>query len=178
MTTTNHKLINSAFILFICLSSSVFADNYFSTEEDVNNTQFNSTSVKMQLDQDTEPQWEIKHTNIHSQNNLSAHWQRQFLFDDGQYEFVITAHNGIKFWVDDQLLIDELGQKGNNKHQQRIILDKGYHTIKVEYANTQRVALENLHWFKEASDSDDSIDIFEYVSSNKYSNEAISQKGI
>ena len=67
-------------------------------------------------------------------NYFSVRWQGQFDFDQGSYVFNTLSDDGIRVWVDDQLIIDAWtinasASVGNNK----MLWLSGRHQVKVEY---------------------------------------------
>jgi SH3-like domain-containing protein len=54
-------------------------------------------------------------------------------FEAGTYEFQIRADDGSRLWVDDQLVIDSWVSTSGHLKTGRIALEKGRHTVKVEY---------------------------------------------
>jgi hypothetical protein len=82
---------------------------------------------------------------------FSARWTRRAHFDAGSYQFRVLADDGVRLWVDGQLLID----KWQDQHPRQFVAERtmtgGMHDVKVEYyENTGRARIQ-VWWEKAAS---------------------------
>jgi hypothetical protein len=66
-------------------------------------------------------------------DGFSARWTRTFATDSGLYRFAAIADDGLRVWVDNQLLIDEWHDATNRTYSVEKALAAGTHTLKVEY---------------------------------------------
>ncbi|MEH7010050.1 PA14 domain-containing protein [Neobacillus niacini] len=72
------------------------------------------------------------HSSIPS-DAFSTRFTKSIDFQDGIYEFGVRADDGVRLWVDNQLVIDSWVSSSGELKTGRISLDKGRHTVKVEY---------------------------------------------
>lgn len=66
-------------------------------------------------------------------DHFSARWVKTDNFSAGNYVFMLQADDGIRFWVDDQLLVDDWTDHAMRTYTPFIELTAGEHTLKVEY---------------------------------------------
>ncbi len=78
-------------------------------------------------------------------NAFSGRWQGQFDFVPGAYLFTARADDGMRLWVDDQLLIDAWINRGGNIYDKTRWL-QGRHRVKVEYVELEGGAELALDW--------------------------------
>ncbi len=74
-------------------------------------------------------------------NNFSVRWAKVENFDGGNYRFWATVDDGVRIWVDDQLIIDYWRIGPATTVQCDHYLSPGPHTIKVEYFQAEGVAV-------------------------------------
>ncbi|MCB9435479.1 MAG: SH3 domain-containing protein [Anaerolineales bacterium] len=80
-------------------------------------------------------------------DGFSARWKASFEFEAGQWLFSAGADDGIRLWVDDDLLIDQWESSGTFVvHTAQTALDEGEHTIKVEYYDAEGLAGISVDW--------------------------------
>ncbi len=65
-------------------------------------------------------------------DGFSARFERQVTFNDGYYRFSIDADDGVRFWLDDELLIDEWHGAENRTYTVGRYL-QGAHTLRIDY---------------------------------------------
>lgn len=79
-------------------------------------------------------------------DNFSARWTRSAQFDSGLYRFRADVDDGVRVWIDDQLVIDDWQDGGSGE----IVIDRqmtsGPHDIRVEYYERGGLAAINLRW--------------------------------
>jgi len=97
-------------------------------------------------------------------DEFSVRWEGKFPFDDGSYTFDVTSDDGIRVWVDDNLVIDDWSihaQRGRTAEVELEELeesesapDGGYvrvvtnvHSVKVEYFEQDRGAIAQVDWY-------------------------------
>lgn len=66
-------------------------------------------------------------------DNFAARWVKQETFLNGTYRFTATADDGIRLWIDDQLLIDQWKDQGSTTYTTETAVTAGVHTVKIEY---------------------------------------------
>lgn len=66
-------------------------------------------------------------------DNFSARWTRDVWVPAGTYRFFAEADDGVRFWVDNQLLIDEWHLGTGVTYDTQIQLAEGVHSLRVEY---------------------------------------------
>jgi hypothetical protein len=66
-------------------------------------------------------------------DNFSVRWARDVWAPAGTYRFFLEADDGVRFWIDDQLLIDEWHLGTGLTYDAQIKLDEGVHSLRVEY---------------------------------------------
>lgn len=84
-------------------------------------------------------------------DNFSARWTRTTDFATGTYRFTATMDDGMRVWVDDQLIIDSWTDSQVHTVQADRYLQGGAHTIKVEYYEAGGKAVARMSWAKISS---------------------------
>ena len=79
-------------------------------------------------------------------DNFSARWTGNFDFPAGSTTFTATADDGIRLWVDGQLLIDAWVEQPPTTYSGSRTLTAGTHEVKVEYYENGGGALARLTW--------------------------------
>jgi hypothetical protein len=80
---------------------------------------------------------------------FSVRWSRAATFEQGLYRFVATMDDGMRVYVDGELLIDEWRDRSEREVVASRQMSAGSHTVRVEYYDRQHGALANLRWEKE-----------------------------
>ncbi len=76
---------------------------------------------------------------------FSIKWQGFLNVDkDDTYTFYISHNDGVRFWIDDKLIIDKWSETG--EHSGSIRLTQGLHQIKLEYFEATSSAVIKLYW--------------------------------
>ncbi len=81
-----------------------------------------------------------------SADYFSARFTGKFPFADGTYRFVATADDGIRVWVDGNLIIDQWHLSSARTYVADIAMAEGDHDIKVEYFENTGAAVCKLRW--------------------------------
>jgi hypothetical protein len=68
---------------------------------------------------------------IHA-DNFSARWTRQLDFEGKTYLFYVRADDGVRLWVDGQLLIDQWQDGSTRTYSAQRIMTQGKHAVRVE----------------------------------------------
>ena len=67
-------------------------------------------------------------------------------FEGGTYKFYAVTDDGVRLWVDDQLLIDQWHGQAAQTHEASMNLIAGWHHVKVEYFELGGVAEARVWW--------------------------------
>ncbi len=81
-------------------------------------------------------------------DNFSIRWQRTVDFEATNYRFYITVNDGVRFWVDDQLLIDEWRDGETREVSDDLQMSAGPHELRVEYYKHTGAGEVRLRWEK------------------------------
>jgi hypothetical protein len=79
-------------------------------------------------------------------DNFSVRWTRSLNFEGGSYKFYTATDDGVRLWVDDQLLIDQWHVQATQTHVATMDLIEGWHHVKVEYFEEGGVAEARVWW--------------------------------
>lgn len=66
-------------------------------------------------------------------DNFSARWTRTMYFNQGTYRFRLAGDDGIRLWIDGNLVIDQWKDQGHTEYPVERTLSAGNHEFKVEY---------------------------------------------
>lgn len=64
---------------------------------------------------------------------FSVRWQRTLPFNAGNYRFYVQSDDGVRVWIDGQLMIDQWHDAGNTTYTADRVLTAGIHALRVEY---------------------------------------------
>ena len=85
-------------------------------------------------------------------DNFSVRWTGLLRVPhEGLYEFYTHADDGVKLWIDNQLLVDDWKIHKETVSHATMTLTEGYHPIKLEYFDDKRHAVIRLFWKHETS---------------------------
>ncbi len=79
-------------------------------------------------------------------DNFSARWTRTLNFAEGTYRFTLQADDGVRFWLDGQLLVDEWHDASGQTYTVERALSGGSHGLRIEYYEHTGGALIKLGW--------------------------------
>lgn len=79
-------------------------------------------------------------------DGFAARFERQVNFNDGYHRFSIDVDDGVRFWLDDELLIDEWHGAENRTYTVGRYL-RGVHTLRIDYYEANGLA--SLHFLSE-----------------------------
>ena len=79
-------------------------------------------------------------------DNFSVRWTRTVDFSAGNYRFTATMDDGMRIWIDDQLLIDSWVDSQVRTLQADRVLAGGEHNIRVEYYEAGGMAVAKFSW--------------------------------
>jgi len=80
--------------------------------------------------------------------NFSVRWQGYFNFEAAEYTFTSVASDGIRVYVDGQLILDRWRDQPAYIYNVRRTLSSGQHLVTVEYYERTGVAAAHLSWQK------------------------------
>jgi hypothetical protein len=79
-------------------------------------------------------------------NDFSVRWTRSLSFDEGNYRFVATVDDGVRVWIDGDLIIDQWRDTSLTTYTAERRVSGGVHTLRVEYYDSQNVAAIRFYW--------------------------------
>lgn len=79
-------------------------------------------------------------------DNFSARWTRTLNFPSGIYRFALTIDDGVRVWVDNNLVIDQWHDGSPTTYVAEARLSEGKHRIRIEYYERSGGALIDLRW--------------------------------
>lgn len=80
-----------------------------------------------------------------SPNRFSARWTRTLTLEPGRYRFTVTADDGVRLWVNNQLLIEEWRTQAATTYSAEIYLE-GSTPVTMEYFENTGQAVAQLNW--------------------------------
>ena len=84
-------------------------------------------------------------------DNFSVRWTSVVAFEEGLYDLHATMDDGMRVYVDDELLIDEWHDQARRTVTASRHMSAGTHALRVEYYDRQHHAIANLWWEKHRS---------------------------
>jgi VCBS repeat-containing protein len=94
-------------------------------------------------------------------DNFSVRWTGRFPFSAGIYNFVATADDGIRAWIDGNLIIDGWIDQAATTYQAALDLSEGEHVVKIEYYQNGGDALTQFYWQRVVTGANDYYVMFE-----------------
>ncbi len=79
-------------------------------------------------------------------DNFSARWIKQQDFETGRYKFITSTDDGVRLFIDGQLVIDKWRDQGETPYSTVLDLSAGSHEIKMEYYDAFGGAVAKLNW--------------------------------
>ena len=80
-------------------------------------------------------------------DNVNIRWSGEIKAPKtGEYGFITISDDGVRLWIDGELIIDDWNVHYNKENRARIHLERGYHTIKIEYFEQDGGAMIELMW--------------------------------
>ncbi|MEW5956895.1 MAG: PA14 domain-containing protein [Chloroflexota bacterium] len=79
-------------------------------------------------------------------DQFSARWLRYIDVPPGTYQITVTADDGVRLWVDDQLLIDQWRDQAATPYTAQTYLGPGHHLIRLEYYENLGEAVIRISW--------------------------------
>jgi len=101
-----------------------------------------------------------------SDDNYSVRWTGSLRVPaDGEYEFVTRSDDGVRLWIDNEMLVDNWTVHRAAVDKKAKVLSAGMHAIKLEWFQRRGPALMKLYW-RMANDAQPRIIEPEYLSPN------------
>jgi hypothetical protein len=79
-------------------------------------------------------------------DGFSARWSRRLNFDEGFYRFSVLVDDGVRLWIDGQLLIDQWRSSDPQTYTAELYLTDGDHDFRVDYFDLRFDAQIRLSW--------------------------------
>jgi hypothetical protein len=79
-------------------------------------------------------------------DGFSARWTRQQELADGTYHFEIFADDGVRFWIDGKLYVDEWHDSTQDTYSFDAAFTSGSHALQVEFYENVGGAMIQLKW--------------------------------
>ena len=79
-------------------------------------------------------------------NHFSVRWTRSIDFDGGYYRFTTETDDGVRLYIDGELVIDQWRDMARTEYSAKRNLNCGYHTIRMEYFEGIGDAYARLTW--------------------------------
>ena len=83
-------------------------------------------------------------------DHFSSRWTRYVNFEAGSYRFTVFTDDGVRFWVDDRLVL-ESWQRQRETYEVTVYLEAGYHRLLVEHWENDGRAALSLSWSSAAT---------------------------
>lgn len=80
------------------------------------------------------------------QDNFSVRWTKNMSVPAGQYQFTVTADDGVRLYLDGKLIIDKWQDQAATTYNSIKMVSAGMHTITMEYYEHGGVATAALNW--------------------------------
>ena len=77
---------------------------------------------------------------------FSVRWTKNENFASGDYKFTITADDGIRFYIDNNLVLDKWLDQPVTTYEITQKITSGNHTLKMEYYDKMYHAVAKLSW--------------------------------
>lgn len=90
-------------------------------------------------------------------DNFSVRWSGNFWFDEGLYRITTRTDDGVRLWLDNQLVVDQWRDMGATEFSVERTLSAGMHTVRMEYYENGGYAIARLSWQRQQvqADTDD-----------------------
>ncbi len=86
-------------------------------------------------------------------DGFSVRWTRARQFREARYRFTVTADDGVRVYVDDQLIIDEWHDTSAATYSAELHLAQGMHSLRVEHYDNVGGAQLQFAWLRLAEPS-------------------------
>ena len=79
-------------------------------------------------------------------DTFSARWMRYIDVTPGTYRFTVTSDDGVRLWIDDELILDEWNDHAETTFYVDHYLSSGHHLVRMEYYENTGFAVARLTW--------------------------------
>ncbi len=79
-------------------------------------------------------------------DQFSARWTRLWSFSGGFYRFTVLADDGVRFWLDGQIVVDEWHDSTLVPHAVDLYVSEGQHSLRLEYYENLGGAMVQMIW--------------------------------
>ncbi|MBN1487703.1 MAG: hypothetical protein JW981_08685 [Anaerolineae bacterium] len=112
-----------------------------------NNTSLTGTPVLDRTEENINYDWGYgsPHSSVPT-DNFSARWAKYIDVTAGTYRFVATSDDGVRVWVDNELIIDRWYDHAVETHTADKYLSAGHHWVVVEYYENGGLAVMQFQW--------------------------------
>ncbi len=112
-----------------------------------NNTALSGAPVLEREETDLNHDWGTgsPHPNVNA-DRFSARWTRFIFVAEDTYRFTATSDDGLRVWVDDELIIDEWHDHAATTFTADRHLTSGHHWVVVEFYENRGVAVAKASW--------------------------------
>jgi uncharacterized protein YraI len=90
-------------------------------------------------------------------DNFSVRWTGRFDFDGGIYQFSSSVDDGMRIWVDGNLIHDTWAARNSVDYTKNVLMPAGQHDVKIEYREDGILALAKVSWAKGGESYADAI---------------------
>ncbi len=112
-----------------------------------NNTHFGGDPVVERYDNTIDFDWgDGKPTNHVSDDDFSVKWRRNVNFQPGVYRFNATMDDGMRVYIDDDLIIDSWTDSQEHTVTKDVSISGGEHRVKVDYYEVGGKAVAKVNW--------------------------------
>ncbi len=120
-----------------------------------NNRDLSGSPALMRTENNLDWDWHTgsPHSSV-TADNFSARWTRYIDFAADTYRFIATSDDGIRVYVDDQLIIDRWDDHAIQTYTADINLSAGHHLVTVEYYEHGGLAVAKVSWGPATGSSD------------------------
>lgn len=116
------------------------------------NTSLSGTPVLTRQDANINFDWSTGSPDVAVPADMfSARWTRYIDVTPGTYRFTVTSDDGIRIWIDNELVLDEWYEHPPTTFTFDKYLGSGHHYFKVEYYEQGGLAVAQLSWAKKGS---------------------------
>ncbi len=77
-------------------------------------------------------------------DRFSVRWSRNIRFSGGQWRFKTSTDDGVRLWVDGELVIDQWRTMQGETHETTLLLQEGVHGVRMEYFEREGAARARL----------------------------------
>jgi uncharacterized protein YgiM (DUF1202 family) len=111
-----------------------------------NNITLSGDPVLVRQENQLDHDWGQGAPNSVNPDGFSARFRRWVNFQAGEYRFTATMDDGLRFWIDDMLVIDSWTNSSVHSMSADVYLTGGDHRLKVEYYDVASSAVVKLSW--------------------------------